>query len=703
MANQWALLIGINQYKALQPLMYAQSDAMALRNFFVDELGVPVNNCTLLTDLSATIEPHAYTPSRKEIDSQLKILCQEKVQPGDLLWVFFSGCGLAEGGQDYWMTLDSDPMKPSETAIALSSVFETVSKANTDQIIMVMDMNRSQGAIGHRNIGSQTLTLANDFNIPTFLSCQPDQFSHETMYVRHGLFTKALLEGLRYHGCVTVSQLAAYLGDRVPELCEHHCRPPQNPVVVIPSAQKFMMVVPSDGIAHLSVTESAAADLGIRAEDATAPDIREDSALPSALLNPPLTNQPAVSAPISGKVYESPDGLDVSPRDSGTEAGVSREELFLPETRETQRPGAIVVREPEEPSDEEDTTGLEGLLKWGALAAAVAFLAGVFFRYQPVLFRGGERTAQTDAPVTVTPTESATTDTPVTNETATGETATDGTTTDAPSETDEGDDGNTPGEALFPEAIDATEAGETALQRAEEAIAANRYGEARAWLSQVPPELQDATYQSLLEQASGEIAQAAVRNQNILNTARQIIQPTSASKFSDAIEQARQVPPEDPYYEQAQTDIARWSQVILDLAEGRAAGGNLSGAIAAAKLVPEDQPALFDLARQRIAVWEEQSANQQLIQQAQNSLRPGQASSFNEAIRTLAQITPDQPSYATAQARMSQWSEDILAIARARAAQGDLSGAIAAAELVPQNTPTYEPAQREIQRWQQQS
>ena len=40
MANQWALLIGINQYKALQPLMYAQSDAVELRNFFVDELGL---------------------------------------------------------------------------------------------------------------------------------------------------------------------------------------------------------------------------------------------------------------------------------------------------------------------------------------------------------------------------------------------------------------------------------------------------------------------------------------------------------------------------------------------------------------------------------------------------------------------------------------------------------------------------------------
>jgi hypothetical protein len=142
--------------------------------------------------------------------------------------------------------------------------------------------------------------------------------------------------------------------------------------------------------------------------------------------------------------------------------------------------------------------------------------------------------------------------------------------------------------------------------------------------------------------------------------------------------------------------------VILDLAEGRAASGEIQAAIAAARLVPEDQPEVAELARQRITAWEQQIANQELIQQAQNSLRPGQASSFNDAIRALEQITPDQPGYATAQERINQWSQDILAIARARAAQGDLGSAIAAAELVPPNTTAYEQAQQEIQRWREQ-
>jgi len=661
MATQWALLIGINQYKALQPLIYAQSDAVALRNFFVDELGVPVNNCTLLTDISASIEPHAYVPLREEIESQLQTLCREKVQPGDLLWVFFSGCGLSESGRDYWMTLDSEPMRLSETAIALASIFDILSKAKTDQVFLAMDMNRSQGAIGHRDTGTQTLTLANDYGISTFLSCQPDEFSHETMYIRHGLFTKALLEGMRYHGCITVSQLAAYVSDRVPELCEHHCRPPQNPAVVVPPAQKFMMVVPSEGIANLSVTENDAANLSVGV--ASGSTYGEETAVNPPLTNPPLTNP-----------------LPPGPGSGGSSEGLSRPGSNLDGESVEQPPrGGEIVHRPDTDEDPDREDGAFGnLWKWGAVAAALAFLVGVFLRYQPGLFGGAERADRSD-----TPSDMA-------EEGAVVETVPD---TDGLGETGDG-------EPLFPEEVDPIAAGETALQRAEEAIAASRYGEAQAWLTQVPPELQDETYQLLLQQANSEVAQAAVRNRGILQGARQIIQPTSASVFNEAIEQARQIPPEDPFYEQAQADIARWSRVILDLAEGRAASGDINGAIAAARLVPEDQPEVSELAQQRIATWERQIANQELIRQTQNSLQPGQASSFNDAIRALEQITPDQPGYETARERINQWSEDILAIARARAAQGDLGGAIAAAELVPENTSTYEQAQQEIQRWQ---
>ncbi|MDA0268321.1 MAG: peptidase C14, partial [Cyanobacteria bacterium] len=186
----------------------------------------------------------------------------------------------------------------------------------------------------------------------------------------------------------------------------------------------------------------------------------------------------------------------------------------------------------------------------------------------------------------------------------------------------------------------------------------------------------------------------------LLDEARRMLQPSSASVFNDAIEVARQVPEGDPYYEQAQANIDRWGWVILDMAVGRAIVGNIDGAIAAAQLVPPDRPAVYDQAQRYVLRWQQQLANRQLIQQADALIEPGQASTFQDALNLLRSITPDQPEYRVAQGRINQWSEDILVIARARAAQGRVADAIAAAQLVPTGTNSYEQAQTEIVRWQ---
>lgn len=335
------------------------------------------------------------------------------------------------------------------------------------------------------------------------------------------------------------------------------------------------------------------------------------------------------------------------------------------------------------------------LWNWGILGAALVLLLGVLARYQPFL-RGTGQTESADTtevvPADPESMEVLEAEDPAAVEDPAAEVDPDPTTLQP---TPENLQGITP-EPEPPAPLPAA----SAVQWAEAAISAERYGEARAWLDLVAPEQQDEAYQQLRQQAEGGTAQAAERNQTILNEARRQIQPISASLFNNAIETARQIPPADPYYEQAQADIDRWSRIILDLAEGRAATGDLAGAIAAAQLVPPDRPAVYRQAQENIARWQQQSTNRQLIQQAQASLQPGQASSFQKAIEQVRQITPDQPEYATAQERVAQWSEDILVIARARAAQSRFSEAISAAQLVPSSTPVHDQAQQEIQRWQ---
>ncbi|HBL14401.1 MAG TPA: peptidase C14, partial [Cyanobacteria bacterium UBA11162] len=192
-------------------------------------------------------------------------------------------------------------------------------------------------------------------------------------------------------------------------------------------------------------------------------------------------------------------------------------------------------------------------------------------------------------------------------------------------------------------------------------------------------------------------------NQQTLAQAKRLIQPNQASLFSQAIAQARQIRPGEPLYDQAQQDITRWSQVILDLAEGRAKQGNFGGAIAAAKLVPRDDPSIDGKAQQAINRWQvsakQQQQNQRIIQSAKQQLRRNQASSYNRAINILRKIPSGQPGYAEAQQLIARWSRQIYLIANSRAWQGNLRQAIQTAALVPSGTPSYETAQKAISRW----
>jgi hypothetical protein len=181
------------------------------------------------------------------------------------------------------------------------------------------------------------------------------------------------------------------------------------------------------------------------------------------------------------------------------------------------------------------------------------------------------------------------------------------------------------------------------------------------------------------------------------------IRPNQASRFNQAIAQASQIKPGEPLYEQAQQDIERWSQVILDLAQGRAKQGQFAEAVTAARLVPKNNAQVYGQAQQAIAQWQQQiqqqQANQAILTEAQNILRRGSASSYNRAINLVQKISADQPGYATAQQRAAEWSNVILGMAQLRASRGNLTSAVQTAKLVPPNTPAYAEAQKAIATW----
>lgn len=99
---------------------------------------------------------------------------------------------------------------------------------------------------------------------------------------------------------------------------------------------------------------------------------------------------------------------------------------------------------------------------------------------------------------------------------------------------------------------------------------------------------------------------SVISSQAQLMRAKSYLQWQQASVFIRAIAELRKIPPESPLFPQAQNQISLWSQIILEIAEGREGVGNLKDAIAAAELVPKDRPQLYRQAQEKIQDWKKE-------------------------------------------------------------------------------------------------
>ncbi len=235
MANQACISIGINQYQSMQSLGYGMADAVAMERFFVDAAGWDKTQCLLLTDTSPKVRDISTYPDRENITKWLKQWCWDTLKAGDLLVFFFSGYGVSTGDEDYLVPIDGNPADPKNTCVSLREIYHQLHDAGSN-VLVFLDANRSQHISPGGGIGTVTAKLAQDFQIPTFLSCQSSESSHEAAGLGHGLFTAALLEALNYHPDLNIETLESYITSRIAELGEHHWKPIQTPVAIVPTS-----------------------------------------------------------------------------------------------------------------------------------------------------------------------------------------------------------------------------------------------------------------------------------------------------------------------------------------------------------------------------------------------------------------------------------------------------------------------------------
>ena len=245
MSRNWAICIGIDRYDNLQPLHYPKRDAEALRDFFEKEVGFErvyffaEDAPPIPTDFG---EPIRSTPSGGTLRRFLRIRFEQKfLKPSDNFWFFFAGHGRRERDRDYLMPSDADPGNVEETAIPVSHVSERLRRCGADNVIMLLDACRNEGARDGQGVGGEAQP-----GVVSIASCSPNERSYEIDELEHGAFTYSLIEGLRLEGegnCATVERLDQYLRFRVPELCARYNKPRQTPYTQTEPIEKRHLIL----------------------------------------------------------------------------------------------------------------------------------------------------------------------------------------------------------------------------------------------------------------------------------------------------------------------------------------------------------------------------------------------------------------------------------------------------------------------------
>ncbi len=622
MANNWAIAIGVNQYQFFQPLGCAQADAESLKDFLVIEAGFLQQQCLLMTDTSPPLGDRSTYPTKENILLLLEDLAAACWQPQDRLWFFFSGYGINHNGQDYLMPIEGNSAQIEETGIELRTLMQSLQNAGLDTVVL-LDINRAYATQANTLIGQEAIELAQELQIPTIISCQPEQYSHESTELGHGFFTAAVLEALRSGNGNTLEDLERYLSLRTPELCQHYWRPTQNPVTIIPSRKQG--ILPGSQTNHRVKNTNTINSQEILAASLPSPSLHSHS------------HQLATNAIAwNGVGSSSQTSLYTSAEENSNSSPTNHSQ-----PKQTATPNTSIWKP---------------LLWWGvSTIMLLGLLVVVFLRNQ-----AGFRTVDISPTTTKTANDDSETEIlPVIPDT-TGSTKIIRIlpTVSPPLQNNQVQSNQAKSNQVKNNQVEASTVRTSELAKRKQALSDlakmslesnqasdlslaiakakkikpgdSRYEQAQTniqiWNGMILDLAKNRAKQRNYTQAVAaaeligqdqpnySLAQAAIKkwrqqakqyvaNKTLLDAANGLIQPGQASTYNRAIEVAKKVSPGEPGSDQARKSINKWSETILELAKRRASRGETKSAIGTAFLVPEGTSA-YNKAQQAIQKWQ---------------------------------------------------------------------------------------------------
>ncbi len=214
--HKWAVIIGIEQYREIPPVVYALHDAQAVKAYLTKLAGVPEEQVIFLYNEYATL-----TDIRMVLEDRL----QKLMGAGDILYLYYAGHGVPEkqSGYPYLAPYNAFPESIRYGGYSLRDFYQALAELPASRIIAFVDACYS-------GIDSQTRPIRRvpkplpgikAGNITVITAAQHDQVSNFFEEKNHGLFTYFLLKGLGGsanqdgNAHLTVKELFRYVREQV--------------------------------------------------------------------------------------------------------------------------------------------------------------------------------------------------------------------------------------------------------------------------------------------------------------------------------------------------------------------------------------------------------------------------------------------------------------------------------------------------------
>lgn len=249
MTNNWAIVIGINNYQhhPERGLKYAVNDAQRIGDFLSKQAGFGEAHVLRCLGDAAHQGSSTYPTCSNLLRSLKRDFQPERLGKVDRLWFYFSGHGVSRNGRDYLITSDCLEDEIERFGLPLDEVIANLQAHQDADVVLILDACRQ--VLGKKSfdssIGKQTIESAKERGITTIFSCDYGQYSYELEALQQGAFTYALVEGLAQH--TLPHQLETYLRQRVPALHLQYRRGQVNQtprIRIEPTSKTFHPLLP---------------------------------------------------------------------------------------------------------------------------------------------------------------------------------------------------------------------------------------------------------------------------------------------------------------------------------------------------------------------------------------------------------------------------------------------------------------------------